>query len=86
MRLLAEEIVPIFGVPECLLSDRGTYLLSHLTKDVCDFLGIKKLNTTVYHAQCGGLVEKFNQTLIAMLKKYTNKYGKQWDRHLHGVL
>ena len=22
--LLAEEIVPVFGVPKCLLSDRGT--------------------------------------------------------------
>ena len=21
-----------------------------------------------------------------MLMKHTNKYGKQWDRHLHGVL
>ena len=28
-RLLAEEAVPLFGVPEELLSDRGTNLLSH---------------------------------------------------------
>ena len=32
-RLLVEEIVPMFGVPEALLSDRGTNLLSHLMKD-----------------------------------------------------
>ena len=29
-RLLAEEVVPMFGVPECLLLDQGTNLLSHL--------------------------------------------------------
>ena len=29
-KLLVEEVVPVFGVPEALLSDRGTNLLSHL--------------------------------------------------------
>ena len=29
-KLLFEEIVPFFGIPEALLSDRGTNLLSHL--------------------------------------------------------
>ena len=85
-RLLAKEIVPIFGVPECLLSDCGTNLLSHLMKDICNFLGIKKLNTTGYHPHCNGMVKRFNRTLIAMLRKHADKYGKQWDKHLHGVL
>ena len=30
VQLLAEEVVPTFGVPEALLMDRGTNLLSHL--------------------------------------------------------
>ena len=42
-RLLAENIVPYFGVPEALLSDRGTNLLSCLMKDACRMLGIKSL-------------------------------------------
>ena len=29
-KILVEEIIPFFGVPESLLSDRGTNLLSHL--------------------------------------------------------
>ncbi len=29
VKLLAEEVVPLFGVPEALLTDRGTNLLSH---------------------------------------------------------
>ena len=33
-RLLAEEVIPLFGVPEALLSDRGTNLLSHLMLDI----------------------------------------------------
>ncbi|MBA4719385.1 MAG: transposase family protein, partial [Nitrosopumilus sp.] len=68
-RLLCEEIVPLFGVPEALLSDRGTNLLSHLMLDVCALLGTTKLNTTAYHPQCDGMVERFNRTLKAMLRK-----------------
>ena len=30
--------------------------------DVCQLLGIKKLNTTAYHPQCDGMVERFNCT------------------------
>ena len=58
-----QEIIPLFGVPETLLSDRGTNLLSHLMKDVCHPLGIDKLNTTAYHPQCNGLTERFNRIL-----------------------
>ena len=85
-RLLVEEVVPLFGVPEALLSDRGTNLLSHLMKDVCEMLGVKKLNTTAYHPQCDGMVERFNRTLKTALRKHAARFGNQWDRYLHGVL
>lgn len=68
-QLFAEEIVPFFGVPEALLSDRGTNLLSHLVLDICKLLGVKKLNTTSYHPQCDGTVKRFNRTLKTMLRK-----------------
>ena len=86
VRLLVEEIIPVFGVPEALLSDRGTNLLSHLMKDVCSLLGIEKYNTTAYHPQCNGLTERFNRTLKTMLRKHAAKFGSQWDKYLHGVL
>ena len=74
-RLLAKEVVPMFGVPECLLSDRGANLLSHLMMDLCSLLGIKKLNTTSYHPQYNGMVERFNRTLKMMLRKHAGRFG-----------
>ena len=62
-KLLVREVVPMFGVPESLLSDRGTNLLSHLMQDVCQLLGVKKLNTTAHHPRCDGMVERFKRTL-----------------------
>ena len=85
-QLLVEEIVPTFGVPEAILSDRGANLLSFLMKDVCKLLGIKKLNTTASHPQCNGAVERFNRTLKSMLRKQAAKMGAQWDQYLSGVL
>ena len=84
-RLLCEEIVPMFGVPEALLSDRRTNLLSHLMLDVCKLLGIEKLNTS-YHPECDGMIERLNRTLKAMLRKRAAQFGTQWDNHLAGML
>ena len=61
----------MFGCPECLLSDRGTNLLANVMQDVCRLMGVTKLNTTAYHPQCDGLVERMNRTLKAMLRKHT---------------
>ena len=85
-QILVQEVVPLFGVPEALLSDRGTNLLSHLMQDICTLLGIKKLNTTAHHPECDGMVERFNRTLKTMLRKHASKYGNQWDRYLFGVV
>ena len=34
-KLLAEEVIPLFGVPEVLLSDQGTNVLSHVMQNLC---------------------------------------------------
>ena len=84
--LRADEVIPNIGVSKALLSDRGTNLLSHLMMDLCKLLGIKKLNTTAYHPQCDGMVERFNRTLKTMLRKHAATFGNQWDQYLPGVL
>ena len=82
VKLLGEEVVPMFGVPEALLTGCGTNLLSHLMQDVCHLLGTKKLNTMAYHPQCDGMVERFNHTLKTMLRKHASVYGSQWDTYI----
>jgi len=85
-RLLAEEVLPMFGVLESLLSVHGTSLQANVMKEVCELLGITKLNTTAYHPQCNGMVERMNRKLKAMLRKHAVKFGPQWDKYLPGVL
>ena len=82
-RLLVQEIIPRHGCPRTLLSDRGSPFLSKLSTAVYELLGIKKLNTTAYHPQCNGLVERFNHTIVSMIAMYTNEYPDDWDEHLN---
>ena len=74
-RLVGEEELPMFGVPDALLSDRRANLLARVMQDVCQLLGVKKLNTTSYHPQCDGMVERLNRTLKSMLRKHVAKFG-----------
>ena len=85
-RLLVDNVVCRHGVPEELLSDRGPNLLSSLIQDVCDMLGMRKINTTAYHPQCDGLVENLNKTLRAMIAKHTKDFGVEWDLYLQHLL
>ena len=86
-QILHEDIIRTnVGVPEALLSDRGVNLISHLMMDLCTVLGIKKLNTTAYHPQCNGMVERMNRILKTMLRKHAGKFGLQWDQYFPGIL
>ena len=80
--LLVREIVSRHGVPTEVLSDRGRAFLSGLLQEVQKLLGFKKTNTSAYHPQTDGLVERFNRTLTAMLAKTVDKRGPEWDDQL----
>ena len=56
-RLLVERVVPVHGV---LLSDRGGCFLSNLMAELYRLLSITKVNTTAYHPQSDGMVERMN--------------------------
>ena len=66
-QLFVDHVVCRHGVPEELLSDRGANFLSDLTQSVCKLLRVRKINTSTYHPQTDGLVERFNSTLIGMI-------------------
>ena len=85
-QLLVEHVITQHGVREQLLSDQGSNFLSELVLNICKLLDIKKINTSGYHPQTNGLVEKFNSTLIGMLSKSVAKHGRDWDTHLPYLL
>ena len=57
-RLLVEHVVARHGVPEQLLSDRGTNFLSEVIQELCTLLAVEKVNTSGYHPHTDGLVKR----------------------------
>ena len=76
-KILVEKIMSQHGVPAEILSDRGRTFLSGLMKETEILLGFHKFNTSAYHPQTDGLVERFNRTLV----KKVDYSGKDWDQH-----
>ncbi|XDV39343.1 hypothetical protein PO909_008599 [Leuciscus waleckii] len=74
------------GIPEEILTDQGTNFTSRLMGQLNKQLGIKAIRTTPYHPQTDGLVERFNQTLKNMLRKFVADTGRDWDKWLPFVL
>lgn len=62
--LLVTEVISRHGVLQELLSDRGAAFLLSLMRKVCQIMGMHKVNTTAYHPQGDGLI---NRTLTEML-------------------
>ncbi|KAF7643600.1 hypothetical protein LDENG_00236720 [Lucifuga dentata] len=58
------------GIPKEIIMDQGTNFTSQLLKDVYSLLGIHGVKTSPYHSQTDGLVERFNKTLKAMLRRF----------------
>ena len=86
---VAEALVEIFsrmGVPQEILTDRGTQFTSDLMREVGRLLSLKQMTTTPYHPMCNGLVEKFNGTLKKMLRKMCVERPRDWDRYLPALL
>ena len=80
--LLAKEFIPRYGTPKELLSDCGGCFLANLMMELYQLLGVQKLNTTAYHPQSDGLVERFNCTLLNMLAKSAADDKREWDIRL----
>ena len=88
-KTIADALVQYFcrvGIPEELVSDQGSNFISNLMAQLYDQLGITKIQTSVYHPEANGLVERFNGTLKRMLKKFVRERVKNWDKFLPYLL
>ena len=54
--------------------------MSKLRSETYQMLGVEPIRTTSYHPQTDRLVERFNQTLKAMLERAATESGKDWDK------
>ncbi len=80
-KILRTEILTRWGVPDFILSDRGTQFLSFIFKELCEKWNLNQKLTTAYHPQTN-MTERVNRTLKCMIASYVDDNHKKWDQHL----
>ena len=70
-----------FGIPQRLHSDRGKEFHNQILDEVSKLLHIQPTFTTAYRPQSNGMIERFNRTLIKMLKTFIDDFvhPTTWD-------
>eukprot|EP00731_Ephydatia_muelleri_P035359 Em0116g11a len=81
-RVFVNEFVSRFGAPTHLHTDQGRSFESSLIKELCQLMGIVKTRTTPYHPQSDGMIERFNRTLLSMLRMAAVDDESNWDLKL----
>ena len=85
---ITRELVNVFsnyGLPEILHSDQGRNFESSLLQQALDAFGITKSRTTAYHPQGDRMVERFNRSLLQMLRAYVC-HESEWEKFLPLVM
>ena len=73
------------GLPDVLVSDRGSQFTSELWEALCKRLRIDTRMSTGYHPQTDGQTERFNAVMEHYLRAYVNYMQDDWVQWLPGA-
>jgi transposase InsO family protein len=84
-RLLIDNVVRLHGIPEAIISDRGTQFVARLFQEVWAALGTELRMSTSYHPQSDGQTERTIRELEHQLRTHANRSDKDWKEWLSVV-
>ena len=74
--------ISIFGIPRVVQSDQGSNFSSHMFAQVLKQLRVKHSQSSAYHAQSQGALERFHQTLKSLLRAFCTELDRDWEEGL----
>ena len=74
--LLMNHVISRWGLPLSIDSDRGTHFTAGVMRIMWQMLGVEVKFHMAYRPQSSGQVERANQTIVSMLRKYVSSNGK----------
>ena len=83
---LFNDFVLRFGFPEKILHDQGREFENKLFHELEKLSGVKRLRTSPYHPQGNGKAERFNRTLLSMLRSLPEERKSKWKDSVNKVV
>jgi hypothetical protein len=80
--LYVSRIVCLHGVPEKIMSNRGTQFTSRFWERLHETLDTQLCFSSAYHPLTNGQTKRVNQILEDMLRACALQYGRNWDKSL----
>ena len=79
---LVDDVFTKFGIPDSIVTDRGSLFTSHYWSTFCYHLAADLHYSTAFHPQTDGQTERQNQTLEQYLRSYVNYQQDDWTQWL----
>lgn len=80
--LFLDRIFRYHGLPDSIISDRGSVFVSKFWKELTSLLKVNLRTSTAYHPQTDGQTERTNQTLETYLRAYVSYQQDDWVDYL----
>ncbi len=71
-KVIINVVVRHHGVPESIVTDRGSLFKSKFWSSLCYFLRLKRKLSTAFHPQTDGQTERQNSTMEVYLRAFVN--------------
>lgn len=81
-RAFLESAICVYGVPKELVTDRNTNFISKLFQTLCKLLHVSQIQTTAYHPQSNGALERCHRTLKEYMRTYVCENLDDWDENI----
>ena len=78
-RAMVNDVFSIVGTPDILYSDRGLEFTGKDFREAVKSLGISQKFTTSFNPQSNGLAERFNRSLVEILRCLVFEQPLSWD-------
>jgi len=77
-----KHLVPWFGLPKRIISDRDPRFTSAFAKEMCKALGIQQNLSTAFHPRTDGQTERMNVWIEQYLRPWTSGRPSAWSQLL----
>ncbi|KAH0606111.1 uncharacterized protein H6S33_003772, partial [Morchella sextelata] len=81
-KLYINNVWKLHGLPETMVSDRGTQFVAEFWRSLCDRLEISPKFSTAFHPQTDGQTERINAVMEQYLRSYVSYQQDDWVRWL----